>query len=271
MIQDPFLSHLIQQAIQGGNDSLAADLDPVTLLRKKRFGPDLRMLPDGGAPPIQAPVMPPGQSPIESQLMALLTQRQPDEVQLYQPPMPRSSNERDVGGRGFLSGLVGGINSRIKGQHDNSESQIKNLLLAMEQQRRRQQYVGSRGSGMGGGATSDPGYEAARVDAMKALAERRRRAAPGKSAEDLALEAARTDAAKALAERRRRPDHARVGRAGGKGGAKGGAPGEKDISSPVSQYFRNMGEQLKAALPDDASYAGKRDAIDAWVAKQIWH
>ena len=193
--------------------------------------------------------------PLESQLMALLQQKQSNPVQLYQPPMPRSSNERDVGGRGFLSGLVGGFNSRQAHGADDQQQQIKNALLGIESHRRttlaQQRLV--------------PGQAGRTPTAMRP---------PMATKEDpyADLKAqkyqAQIDATKALAERRRRVDT--TGKRSGTKAPKGkGAPGTKDISSPVSQYYRNIGEQLKSALPGDASYPAKRDAIDAWVAKQI--
>ena len=129
--------------------------------------------------------------PLESQLMALLQQKQSNPVQLYQPPMPRSSNERDVGGRGFLSGLVGGFNSRQAHGADDQQQQIKNALLGIESHRRTTLAQQRLVPGQAGRtptamrppmATKEDPYAdlkaqkyQAQIDATKALAERRRR------------------------------------------------------------------------------------------------
>lgn len=137
-MSQPFdIQAMIQQAIAGGNDSIAADLDPVTLLKKKRFGPDLRLLPDT-IPGTPAAPQTAGTDPLESQIMALLNHRQGlmDRLgPLPVPAMPRSSNERDVNSRSFLSGLVGGFNSGLKNRNEAPNSALTRLLQLQEQKR----------------------------------------------------------------------------------------------------------------------------------------
>lgn len=211
--------------------------------------------------------------PLESQLMALLQQKQSNPVQLYQPPMPRSSNERDVGGRGFLSGLVGGFNSRQAQKGANKESTITNLLRLQEQKRyhdmqnentdqsrrlqeqrislleKQQEWARQNGD------TRTEGYIQNIIDAIR----------------HRGVTEAQTDSGQAETKRYHGilagAAATREKRVAAGGGAKGGV-GTKDISSPVSQYFDAIGARMKAALPDDDSYPKKRDAIDAWVAKQ---
>lgn len=197
--------------------------------------------------------------PLESQLMALLQEKQSNPIQLYQPPMPQSSNERDVGGRSFLSGLVGGFN-HMGGERGNDRAQkIRETLLGIESSQRGARLSSARVERPG----STPPARLGTARPPMAVKE--------DPYADLKREKyeAQIDATKALAERRRRASA--TGKRAGSGAPKKGGDGasSKDISSPTSQYYRNIGEQLKAALPDNAEYPKKRDEIDAWVAKQV--
>lgn len=271
--QSPLLRRLIME-----NPSLQADMDPVRQIIKKRFGANGQILAPGVPDP--ATQMTPQQlspastpDPLESQLMALLQQKQSNPMHLYQPPMPQSSNERDVNSRSFLSGLVGGINSRGAQKSANKESTITNLLRLQEQKR----YHDMQGQNM----AADNARADTQTQAMNAYRDWQQTHGDAQEARLnaalVALTASRNvddqRAARALAEQMRH-DRAMEGNAAGnlaerrKENADGGISA-KDISSPVSQYYRNIGEQLKAALPGDASFPAKRDAIDAWVAKQV--
>lgn len=152
MISDPFLRHLIEEATKRGQFS-QGEMDPATWMRPPTFHPGMGPLGDAAA--MQGPPapegLPPTPDPIESQLMALL-HRQPSFMDrlgpIPQPAMPRSSNERDVGGRSLLSGLVGGFNSGLaRGQGQRQpDSQIARLLQIQEMKRLHDAQIGHYGA-----------------------------------------------------------------------------------------------------------------------------
>lgn len=136
----------IQHLLSGGEPGVSqGEFDPATWLRKRNFGPPT--LGDQGS--MQGPPAPqglPGNDPLESEIARLLHPQQGilDRMgPLPVPAMPRSANERDVGGRSFLSGLTSGFNSGLQRRQQGPPGRLAQLLQIQEQKRYHDAQIGN--------------------------------------------------------------------------------------------------------------------------------